>query len=114
MGLKYHVTFGDKKKIIEFDADNDTEASHFELVCALSTKFDLIGTVNIQYFNNDFNDWVDISDGDKVATMSRLRVLKLVADPHPVEDPHPVDQTTSVIDTTGMKTTACVAEPNDR
>lgn len=80
MGLKFHVTFGERKQIIEVETGGgDEKATYGEVFPVILTKFGLNpgpqSACTIQYFDKCFSDWVDLGKDDLIDALSRLKII---------------------------------------
>ena len=86
MGLKFHVTFGERKHIIEVETvGGDEKAAYGEVLPIIVKKFGInLGpqsSCTMQYFDKCFSDWVDLDKSDLIDAFPyrnlRLRIAHM-------------------------------------
>ena len=75
--IKYHVTFGELKRIIDFKGDQ-VEALRYQFLQVFSDVLsDQVAPAHVtfQRYDSDFQDFVDIPDGGKLEKGGKLKAI---------------------------------------
>ncbi|XP_038062431.1 uncharacterized protein LOC119732924 [Patiria miniata] len=81
MRLKFHVTYKSSKRIIEHESANE-RGNVDEITKSICEQFKIPRDgeqVQLQYFDKDFGDWVDVAPMSSLENMTRLQVLMTAA-----------------------------------
>ena len=87
--IKYHVTFGELKRIIDFKGDQ-VEALRYRFLQVFSDVLsDQVAPAHVtfQRYDSDFQDFVDIPDGGKLEKGGKLKAIVSKSDKKQVSAP---------------------------
>ena len=77
MRLKFHVTYRSSKQIVELESANE-KGNVAEITKFIYEQFKIPRDevhMQLQYFDQDFEDWVDVASDSSLVNMTRLKVI---------------------------------------